>query len=369
MNHKYSTVFLILVILFTIIFSAYGYLTSDEIDGGFNCSNNSILYKYNDSTGWNCASIIDQNVFNITVNNVTYIYNNYSLYANNTQYVRGLEIDSTNVTNWNTAYGWGNHALAGYLTNINNTKPKFDMVGIENTTPQYPIHFSGVPQASYIININMTKSSAGTFSPLYFKAGKSSDTKGVGNIIIASLYGVVDDLATSFGGNTYIEGQRFEIGKQSASQNNGTRTLRGSYYDIQPVSSIGNSNGTVTIEGVSIYFSPISSFTPNNGAESFYGTKIVRATPYVQLTGTRTYDSYGLYIDGFDKGDYERNSYAIWVDDGTSRFDDGNFTSRLQALDYYSGNNSQGRTAQLNITGCNITFVDGLMTSWVGCGA
>ncbi len=32
-------------------------------------------------------------------------------------------ITSTNITNWNTAYGWGNHATAGYLTSFTETDP------------------------------------------------------------------------------------------------------------------------------------------------------------------------------------------------------------------------------------------------------
>lgn len=31
-------------------------------------------------------------------------------------------INSTNISNWNTAYGWGNHASAGYLTSINSSQ-------------------------------------------------------------------------------------------------------------------------------------------------------------------------------------------------------------------------------------------------------
>lgn len=34
-------------------------------------------------------------------------------------------ITSTNITNWNTAYGWGNHASAGYLTSYTETDPVF----------------------------------------------------------------------------------------------------------------------------------------------------------------------------------------------------------------------------------------------------
>jgi hypothetical protein len=34
-------------------------------------------------------------------------------------------ISNTNITNWNTAYGWGNHASAGYLTSYTETDPVF----------------------------------------------------------------------------------------------------------------------------------------------------------------------------------------------------------------------------------------------------
>lgn len=34
-------------------------------------------------------------------------------------------ITGTNITNWNTAYGWGNHASAGYLTSLSETDPVF----------------------------------------------------------------------------------------------------------------------------------------------------------------------------------------------------------------------------------------------------
>jgi hypothetical protein len=34
-------------------------------------------------------------------------------------------ISSGNISNWNTAFGWGNHALTGYLTNFTETDPIF----------------------------------------------------------------------------------------------------------------------------------------------------------------------------------------------------------------------------------------------------
>jgi hypothetical protein len=45
-------------------------------------------------------------------------------------------ITATNISNWTTAYGWGNHATAGYLTNYAETDPlyisKFDVTGAAN---------------------------------------------------------------------------------------------------------------------------------------------------------------------------------------------------------------------------------------------
>ena len=45
-------------------------------------------------------------------------------------------ITNTNIGNWNTAYGWGNHATAGYLTSFTETDPVFGASpanGITNT--------------------------------------------------------------------------------------------------------------------------------------------------------------------------------------------------------------------------------------------
>jgi len=43
-------------------------------------------------------------------------------------------ITSTNISNWNTAYGWGNHATAGYLTSYTETDTLDSVTGRGNTT-------------------------------------------------------------------------------------------------------------------------------------------------------------------------------------------------------------------------------------------
>lgn len=81
MNHKYSTYFVLIFFFVFAIWNGLAELTSNEIDDV--CAvNNSVLFKYNGS--WGCGNLLDSNVFNITVNNITNIYNNYSLYSNQT---------------------------------------------------------------------------------------------------------------------------------------------------------------------------------------------------------------------------------------------------------------------------------------------
>jgi len=67
MNHKYSTIALISILLVFLIFQATAYLTSDEIDSGFNCSYGSVLYK--DVSVWNCSATNYDN--NISIGNLT----------------------------------------------------------------------------------------------------------------------------------------------------------------------------------------------------------------------------------------------------------------------------------------------------------
>ena len=43
-------------------------------------------------------------------------------------------INNTNIVNWNTAYTWGNHAAAGYLTNIT-SQPISNLSNVSNAAP------------------------------------------------------------------------------------------------------------------------------------------------------------------------------------------------------------------------------------------
>lgn len=72
-----------------------------------------------------------------------YSWGNHALAGYLTSYVEtdpvfnasaAKNITGMNITNWNTAYGWGNHALAGYLTSFTETDPVFNASAAKNIT-------------------------------------------------------------------------------------------------------------------------------------------------------------------------------------------------------------------------------------------
>ena len=83
-------------------------------------------------------------------------------------------ITSTNISNWNTAYGWGNHASAGYLTTIGSIGGHTDVT-------------ISAPQANQILEYNgsawvNTTNSAGLQSRTTVSATNSIAANGIANI-------------------------------------------------------------------------------------------------------------------------------------------------------------------------------------------
>lgn len=46
-------------------------------------------------------------------------------------------ITSTNISNWDTAYGWGDHSTAGYITSVLDTFDRFQAIGVSGQTTIY----------------------------------------------------------------------------------------------------------------------------------------------------------------------------------------------------------------------------------------
>jgi hypothetical protein len=89
-------------------------------------------------------------------------------------YASGYSIPTTaNQTNWSTAYSWGNHASAGYLTSI---------TGIQVTTALGYTPYNATNPAGYTTNTGTVTSVTGT-SPLVSSGGNTPD------ISLAANYG------------------------------------------------------------------------------------------------------------------------------------------------------------------------------------
>lgn len=75
-------------------------------------------------------------------------------------------ITGTNVTNWNTAFGWGNHAVAGYLTGINSAQviAALGFTPYPNTNPNSYINQAGARSAISVTGGGSYNSSTGVIT-------------------------------------------------------------------------------------------------------------------------------------------------------------------------------------------------------------
>lgn len=90
MNHKNSTYILIALGLFALMTIIATALESEDLDEICN-SDNSVLFRYGGR--WMCGSL-NNTIVNYTTNNITNIFNNYSLYANNSNFVGGRSVNT-----------------------------------------------------------------------------------------------------------------------------------------------------------------------------------------------------------------------------------------------------------------------------------
>ncbi|MGE0078096.1 MAG: beta strand repeat-containing protein [Bacteroidales bacterium] len=131
-------------------------------------------------------------------------------------------INSTNISNWNTAYGWGNHATAGYLTNYTETDPIFaasaaygiSSTNISNWDAAYS--WGNHATAGYLTSYTETDPEWTTASANYYTK-TNMQTSGSAQLHFGNLtstpttlsgYGITDAMSTSHVANsitsTYI---------------------------------------------------------------------------------------------------------------------------------------------------------------------
>jgi hypothetical protein len=97
-------------------------------------------------------------------------------------------ITSTNITNWNTAYGWGDHASAGYLTSFTETDPTVpshvkSITTTEKSNWNTAYSWGNHASAGYLTSFNITTQT----DPKYLRSD-TEDTSS-GSLIIAEDWG------------------------------------------------------------------------------------------------------------------------------------------------------------------------------------
>lgn len=156
-------------------------------------------------------------------------------------------------TNWDTAYNWGNHALAGYLTS------ESDPYGVSSIT------VSGTNTKTITITLRNSTTKSATFTDLIGEAGSGDGY--VSNVTFNNSNGNLSftGVGNAFGSSVSLDGRYLNIleavgsSKYYGTDNNGTR----GYYDLPSSSSTYGWN-----------ISAIGSTTPvvNNGTVIFIGT-------------------------------------------------------------------------------------------------
>ncbi len=132
-----------------------GYLTSyTETDPVWSTVSTNYYTKTNMQTGGN-----SQLHFNNLTNKPTTVSGYGITDAMTTSHVAN-GITASNINNWNTAYGWGNHALAGYLTSFTELDPK-----VGANTANYISKWNGTALVTSTIFDNGANVGIGTSTP------------------------------------------------------------------------------------------------------------------------------------------------------------------------------------------------------------
>jgi hypothetical protein len=219
----------------------------------------------------------------------------------------------------------GNIQMSG-----NNTEPELSYAGEL---------LSGDANSVFNIKINTTLFPA---SPFSFEAYvDDSASTNVGVLVQKGSIGTYADISN----NQLVEGLRFIFDEFSATQTQGMRIYKGVNNEFKAITQTA---GTQTSYGVySLFNSP--TITGGSGTTNLYGswnsfpgTVSFSGSPTINKYGyysegnantmiAGTSSRYGLFLTGYAQGGFENNAYAIYVNDGTSRFDDINVTTEFSA--------------------------------------
>ncbi len=160
------------------------------------------------------------------------------------------KIDSSNTTDWNTAYGWGNHASAGYLTSANlSGYLTYAFIGSSNITTVGTIG-AGKWQGDKITDsyIDSATTWNGKLSSVTADTPLSGSGTSASHLVIATANTSTTGVLTSTDWNTF-NGKQNALGYTPADnatrgQANGLATLNGN--TLVPTAQLGSGTANAT---------------------------------------------------------------------------------------------------------------------------
>ena len=261
-------------------------------------------------------------------------------------------ITTTNISNWNTAYGWGNHGTAGYLTSFTETDPVWTAEKINYYTKlqadaRYLQSFTETDPIYTASSWYTTTNNSANWNTAYSwgnhaSAGYAVTTTGTVNYVPRYTAGntlgnsIIYASATGVGINTTVgSGQRFSVG--------GYGTGAASYKNIISAVQIFND-----VTEAMMYYSQASIISAPFTLNHLYHYVATEGS----LSGSATVtNQYGFYVT--DSLYSAVNNYAFHgnVIAGTGRW---NIYMAGTAANYMNGSLSIGTTAttyKVNIAG------------------
>lgn len=193
----------------------------------------------------NSASASSNNIFMIGDDGQV---NAGSFFAETQMAINNTAFNKTNILNWNTAYGWGNHADAGYLTSLNTanfTGNKVTFNGGEILADDGSAHYVKGGSALYLYRASADLA----MSILSNGITSHKDIKVSGGLTVAPTE---YDGDIKLGNTTYystIRQRASSTGKLEINQQGGTSTAKGIHFQINGEDALQiNHNKTVTIQ-------------------------------------------------------------------------------------------------------------------------
>lgn len=215
-------------------------------------------------------------------------------------YTAGYSIPTTSSqTNWDTAYGWGNHASAGYLTGITSGQ----VTGALGYTPENAANKNAANGYAGLDSSGLVPSS---ILPSYvddvLEYANLASFPGTG--ATGKIYVAVDTNKTyRWSGSAYIE-----ISASPGSTDSVTEGSTNLYFTNARARAAVSATGSLSYNsstGVFSYTQPtnVSTFTNDSGyitssALSPYLTSATAASTYAPLTGTGTSGTWGISVTG-----------------------------------------------------------------------